>query len=402
MEKNKEVVKPIDATEYMTEEQREEYEEFQASAKSWSESTTKEKAIGIIFLIWFFGSILALIITANINAYLTVMIFGQYFFVFGLIAFFGKPVGGGSGKPIGALFALIGFACILIPLLMMITENSAVTINWGIIIAVLMLLVFIIVGLGFVISHVKSGHGEPVGTSIMGLMFVLIPAAILGLIFYHQPVIIEPATEDPTAQYQDEIPEHEVFETGTKVSVQINENESLDFYVLNDPGLYSSKVTLIAEENIGYSAFNNDFTDGNEFTGSLIEQKLQELTLNWTNVSTKRLIEVEELEDSGYTYTQTENRCPTGDCPENYTYVKKDSFLYNENEFYWTMTKVTDPEITNNTNHYVYMVDLDGCIEQHIVGYEPGGQYNQQGTFFDNYGIRPVIEVFKIHVTSGE
>ena len=43
---------------------------------------------GGLFLIWFVGSIVALILTAKATPWLAISVFGQYFLVFGLIAMF--------------------------------------------------------------------------------------------------------------------------------------------------------------------------------------------------------------------------------------------------------------------------------------------------------------------------
>ena len=83
--------------------------------------------------------------------------------------------------------------------------------------------------------------------------------------------------------------------------------------------------------------------------------------------------------------------------PMEYTYINKNSFLLepdenDTNKMYWTMTKVSPSDLTGNTNNYVYFVDLSGCIEINIVGYKD----DQKS--FENYGIRPVIEISKNYV----
>ena len=96
-----------------------------------------------------------------------------------------------------------------------------------------------------------------------------------------------------------------------------------------------------------------------------------------------------------------------GNCPADYTYVKENTFLlypgkdfetYHLYEFYWTMTKDDDLDVTGNTNRYVYYVDMSGSIDSHIVGYKPGGEWNPDGNFFTNFGIRPVIVISKEYV----
>ena len=119
MEKNnKEVVTPIDEKEWMTEEEIQEQEELKQLMKPWKEHSTGSKIFGIVFILWFIGSIVAMIVLSNMGkAEYTVMIFGQYFLVFGIMAFFGKSVDGSNPKPIGLIFASVGLGCIIIPFL---------------------------------------------------------------------------------------------------------------------------------------------------------------------------------------------------------------------------------------------------------------------------------------------
>lgn len=102
-----------------------------------------EKILGIIFLIWFVGSIVALFYFSQINGYYALMVFGQYFVVFGIIPLFSKA----KGKLIGIPFILVGLACIIIPLLMLHPELLSFNIDWNYVIPLLFMSVFIIVGL---------------------------------------------------------------------------------------------------------------------------------------------------------------------------------------------------------------------------------------------------------------
>lgn len=103
----------------------------------------KGKIVGIIFLIWFFGSMFAMFILSEINTYYTVMVFGQYFLVFGVIPFLGAV----KSKTIGIPFILVGLACIIIPYLMMKPEINGMVIDWGAVIAVLFVFAFVLAGL---------------------------------------------------------------------------------------------------------------------------------------------------------------------------------------------------------------------------------------------------------------
>ncbi len=103
--------------------------------------TIKEKAqalIGIIFLIWFVGSLILIIHLSNVNPIYSVICFGQYFLVFGLIALCNKV------WP-GLIFAIIGLGIIIVSVLSLMPNLS---INWDIVLPILLLSVFIIVGIG--------------------------------------------------------------------------------------------------------------------------------------------------------------------------------------------------------------------------------------------------------------
>lgn len=193
--------------------------------------------------------------------------------------------------------------------------------------------------------------------------------------------------------------EYKNYSVGDKVTVKLGKNLEENFYVLKNSNEGEEIITLFAEKNIGNSAFNNDYSEGNEYKGSLIENKLNELTNTWTNVKVKRLITVDEIKATGLIETVVEDRGASFGIsnPMEYTYINKNSFLLepdenDTNKMYWTMTKVSPSDLTDDTNNYVYLVGISGCIEAHIVGYKD----NQNA--FKNYGIRPVIEISKDYI----
>lgn len=185
------------------------------------------------------------------------------------------------------------------------------------------------------------------------------------------------------------------YNIGDKVTVKLNDSTESTFYVLKQSSETDENVTLFAEKNIGTSAFNTDYTDGNEYKGSLIESKLNELTSTWTNVKEKRLITVDEINATGLT---TKEQCGPSENDLCDT-VKANSWLIYNDEFYWTMTKAeSNGNVKYDEGRYIYYVDLGGSITGHIVGYKPGGEWNKNGNFFDNFGIRPVIEISKKYI----
>lgn len=410
MEKNnKEVVTPIDEKEWMTEEEIQQQEEIKQLMKPWKEHSTGSKIFGIVFILWFIGSIVAMIVLSNMGkAEYTVMLFGQYFLVFGIIAFFGKSVDGSNPKPIGLIFASIGLACIIIPYLVAHPELLPAMINWENVVILSVLLIFMLVGVGICLLLVKQRE-KVITILVFAGFFILFPGIGLTAFLVQKPEFIvkdqikiddeqDIEENDEPSYYDDVETTYKEYKVGEKVTAKLNNVLEQEFYVLKNSTKDDSTVLLFATKNIGYSAFNNNFTDGNEFEGSLIQTTLNDLTKNWTNVKEKRLIKVEEIVETGLIHEERESRCHDGNCEAVYTYVNQDSFFYNENEFYWTMTKVNDKETTGDTNRYVYLIDLSGCVETHIVGYTPGGEWNQDGNFFQNFGIRPVIEIDKEYI----
>ncbi len=193
--------------------------------------------------------------------------------------------------------------------------------------------------------------------------------------------------------------EYTPYEIGDKVTVELNDSNKSTFYVLKQSSKNEEYVTLFAEKEIGTSAFQEDYTDENEFEGSLIQSKLNELTANWTNVKEKRLITAEEIIATGLTSKKQCGPSESNVCDA----IEEDSWLLekngNTNNQYWTMSKaVEDAAGSYPNNRYVYIVTLDGYITGYIVGYKPGSEWNKKGNFGDNMGIRPVIVIAKEYV----
>lgn len=69
--------------------------------------TVGETLLGILFLVWFFASIIALLMTAKTYPWLALVIFGQYFLVFGFIALV-NMLKNDNFTPIILLFIIVG------------------------------------------------------------------------------------------------------------------------------------------------------------------------------------------------------------------------------------------------------------------------------------------------------
>ena len=241
----------------------------------------------------------------------------------------------------------------------------------------------------------KSNKGLIIGL-VIGLVICIV--ALLGLssyIVYDKLNDKISTTQTNTKESQNNVlkskeenqKEYKEYTTGAEVKVKLNESTIQSFYVLQNSGSSSSKVTLFSQKNIGTSAFNNNIKDGNDFEGSLIQKILNSLTADWINAKSIRLITVDEIKNTGETYKEQCGPSVEDQCDA----IKNNSWLIYGQEMYWTMSKVTDESISNNTNRYVYYVDLNREITPHIVSEE-------NSSAFTNFGIRPVIEISKDYI----
>ncbi len=182
---------------------------------------------------------------------------------------------------------------------------------------------------------------------------------------------------------------YKAYNIGEKVTVKLNSKDTATFYVLKDSTFRDEYVVLFAESNIGYSAFNEDVLDGNNYKGSLIESKLKELTSSWTNIRDIRLINIDEIKNTKL----YEDKMGSIIINENsfliYTKEVEDKKV---NEIYWTMSKVED------TTDKVYYISTNGAVDPTDVGHKEGSEKNKDGKAYDSHGIRPVIVVSKEYV----
>ena len=116
----------------------------------------RRKLVGLIFVIWFVGSLIAMVWLSKINPNYCIMVFGQYFLVLGMFPLFGK----GKNRIIGVPFVLVGLACIIIPYLMTKPEINGTLVNWDTVIVTLLLIAFVIAGLFLVIMSVKKAKRQ--------------------------------------------------------------------------------------------------------------------------------------------------------------------------------------------------------------------------------------------------
>ena len=221
-------------------------------------------------------------------------------------------------------------------------------------------------------------------------LIVFIVMAVIVVIFCCIKFVFVGKVDDQTVVVDFD---HKAYRIGDIVSVQLNDNLVSDFYVLVSSKEDEEFVTLFADKNINKELYEYSDSQNNEFNGSFIESKLNELTSSWTNVKEKRLITVEEINGTGLIQTLTESRDIDGYYPRKFIYVMEDSFLFNSdnnglNEHYWTMSKVDKEEEgldLNDGRSYVYYVSATGSIDvNNVLG--------------NRSGIRPVIVVSKKYI----
>lgn len=93
-------------------------------------------------------------------SFVSIMVFGQYFLVFGVIALFSSLKGGERKATlflVPIFILLVGVACIFIPLFVkypIILESINIKVDWDFLIPLLMLLVFFSVGAGVFINAI--------------------------------------------------------------------------------------------------------------------------------------------------------------------------------------------------------------------------------------------------------
>ena len=242
-------------------------------------------------------------------------------------------------------------------------------------------------------NNVNNKSGK--GLTFLVIILVLMVLGLGGYIMYSNVKSTDNTNTTDNSNSSDnsqEVTSYNSYNIGDKVTVTLNDSTEETFYVLKQSSKTAEDVTLFAEKNIGTGPFNNNYTDGNEYSGSLIESKVNELTSSWTNVKEKRLITVDEINATGLTSKKQCGPSESDLCDA----INEGSWLKYGDEMYWTMTKAEGQGY--DAGRYAYYVDLDGIISGHIVGYEPGSEFNPTGDFFANFGIRTVIVISKEYV----
>jgi hypothetical protein len=119
--------------------------------KNTSSDSPFSKILGFFFLLWFLGSIASLFILGDTNPSLAFFIFGQLFFIFGIIALISKI-------SVGWIFSLIGLGIIVVPILIKKPELLSFEVNWDFLAVFGFGLVSLIIGLSFYIFYNKKNN----------------------------------------------------------------------------------------------------------------------------------------------------------------------------------------------------------------------------------------------------
>lgn len=122
----------------------------------------KSMILGVAFLGWFLASIAAMLYFSSVNSLFGIAIFGQVFLVMGLFAFFSKDniKSKDMEKYFPLIFVVVGFLCIVIPLLMAQPDLIPIKFNWDLMIPLLMLFGFLLVGVGIIVFPLINRKGK--------------------------------------------------------------------------------------------------------------------------------------------------------------------------------------------------------------------------------------------------
>lgn len=114
---------------------------------------------GALFLIWFVGSIVALILTAKATPWLAISVFGQYFLVFGLIALI-STLKEGKFTPIFLILIFVGLLAVLFGIVMQFGDEAAQA-SFKQLIPYAGISIFFVMGLLFIINYfVRSNQDK--------------------------------------------------------------------------------------------------------------------------------------------------------------------------------------------------------------------------------------------------
>lgn len=184
--------------------------------------------------------------------------------------------------------------------------------------------------------------------------------------------------------------EYSSYHIGDKVNVKLNSELVKSFYVIADSEKSDSSVTLIADESIGFGPFNSEDKKNAVYKDSLIEKKLNDLTKEWTNVTSKRLITYDELINTGETETKEFDSCDEDGCQKlKLTFIKSSSWLIKDKTDFWTMTEFPSDEDISSVAYIVNGISGEIYVSTTYLTDDASEED------FNTFGIKPVIVIKK-------
>lgn len=175
------------------------------------------------------------------------------------------------------------------------------------------------------------------------------------------------------------------YNAGDKITVNVNASEKQEFYVIEASDSSSDKVVAVTASVIGEAMEYGPGPDtSNPFEGSAIQTKLNELTSTWTNIISKRMLEINEV-------------VPDADLTVFDIKIFESSYLCNLENYseYWVSTKSKNLSSSIYVP-YVYQQSSQSCYLSTTIVAGEGLSGDPPKAY-----LRPVITVSKEYVEDG-
>lgn len=175
------------------------------------------------------------------------------------------------------------------------------------------------------------------------------------------------------------------YNAGDKITVNVNTSEKQEFYVIEASDNSSDKVVAVTASVMGEAMEYGPGPDtSNPFEGSAIQTKLNELTSTWTNIISKRMLEINEVvHDADLTVFDIK--------------TFESSYLCNLENYseYWVSTKSKNLSSSIYVP-YVYQQSSQSCYLSTTIVAGEGLSGDPPKAY-----LRPVITVSKEYVEDG-
>lgn len=176
------------------------------------------------------------------------------------------------------------------------------------------------------------------------------------------------------------------YNAGDKITVNVNASEKQEFYVIEASDSSSDKVVAVTASVIGEAMEYGPGPDtSNPFEGSAIQTKLNELTSTWTNIISKRMLEINEVVP-GWNLNIIDT-----------AFFESPSYLCNleDSTKYWVSTE-SSKLFSTIYIPYVYQITPKSCYLSTTIVAGEGLSGDPPKAY-----LRPVITVSKEYVEDG-